>query len=480
MGFLLALLWILIVTLLPLLGVWVGSSLAVYLGGPVWLAVTAGALLFPVLPLLWEAWASARYAKSGKTGKRVLTTWDRIVLRTLAISLLFLAVVLWRYPAKAFAALSARGDWFLEGRQGPVVEAARGYLFKTAGGVEWLYNAVRKNPYKKDLQQETPTPEGPREPAPVAATPEPAVPSPTPEAPPVWLGDGPPPWPLPAELHPLVASMPAEAEASVDSVARYIVAGESNRWRRLKALHDYVADRVAYDAPAYVAGQIPKQDAATVFARRTAVCAGYANLLAALGSAAGEDIVVVPGDARNEGGDLTGEGHAWNAARVDGRWVLMDATWNAGSVNGSTFEKRYKTFYLFPPPEVLGVSHFPEDPAWQLRVPALSRGEFFRQPMLRASFFANGLKLLRPDRSQVTAEKVFQASMENPKGRFLMAKLEPAEGGEKHECRVLDGSELSMSCDLPGAGAYRVKLFVGPQKFGTYWLAGELLVQSKG
>lgn len=52
MKLLLNVLWIAIVVVVPALGVWVGSSLAAYLNGPVWLACLAGLLLFPVLPLL--------------------------------------------------------------------------------------------------------------------------------------------------------------------------------------------------------------------------------------------------------------------------------------------------------------------------------------------------------------------------------------------------------------------------------------------
>jgi len=33
----------------------------------------------------------------------------------------------------------------------------------------------------------------------------------------------------------------------------------------------------------------------------------------------------------------------------------------------SGFTKSYKADYLFPHPEVMGISHFPEDQAWQLR-----------------------------------------------------------------------------------------------------------------
>lgn len=71
-------------------------------------------------------------------------------------------------------------------------------------------------------------------------------------------------------------------------------------------------------------------------------------------------IVVVGGDARNDGGDVTGEGHAWNAARIGGHWVLLDATWDAGNVKGDRFEKDYGTEYLFAPPQVQGVTHFPD------------------------------------------------------------------------------------------------------------------------
>src|SRR6185503_16173663 len=101
--------------------------------------------------------------------------------------------------------------------------------------------------------------------------------------------------------------LPASAETSIASVAQYIAQRETDPWMRVKALHDYVADRVSYDVEALRSKTYPPQDAQTVFRTRRSVCAGYANLLAALGAAAGEDIVVIGGDARNDGADLTGE-----------------------------------------------------------------------------------------------------------------------------------------------------------------------------
>ena len=50
----------------------------------------------------------------------------------------------------------------------------------------------------------------------------------------------------------------------------------------MKALHDYIADRVVYDYDSLEPGARAPQDAVTVFERRLGVCAGYANLLAAV------------------------------------------------------------------------------------------------------------------------------------------------------------------------------------------------------
>lgn len=470
------------VVVVPALGVWLGSSLAAYLNGPVWLASLSGLLLFPVLPLLWEGYAARRRAKKGHLGPRFFTTWDRIVFRTIAINLLFLCALLMTFPTAAFAALSTRGDWFLEGRAGEHVETARAALFKAARGLEWLYDAKRENPYEELLDKKADAEPSP-EPAPVA-TPAPAEEERVPEEEvprePRFSADGIPVWPLPAELHPLIGSVPAEAEQSVAGVARYIAYNESQPWLRIKALHDYVADRVAYDVEAYQRREYPPQDAESVFRSRRSVCAGYANLLAALGQAAGEDVVVIGGDARVRGSDVTGEGHAWNAARIDGGWVLIDATWDAGYLSEGRFVKQYGTEYLFTPPQVQGVTHFPEDARWQLRQPHLDRGEFFRQPMMRARFYAEGLELLAPDRPQVSANDRLEVAIRNPRKRYFLGRSEGRDGGSPRDCEVQNGRAAAIRCRFSEEGTYRVVILSGPSRHGTFWGVGEIEVQSTG
>jgi transglutaminase-like putative cysteine protease len=463
----------LFVIAVPVLGVWVGSSLAAYLNGPVWLVCLAGLLLFPGLPVGWTWWSRRR----AQAKPRVLTFWDQVFVRTFVINGLFLGALLWASPQTASTAVSSRGDWMLEGLDSAPARRVREWLHGLADRFDWLYESSHENEYEDlvDVEKDAPKPDPSQqsdaedpwkkpfehEPAP----PQDEATEPQPLAPGAW--------PQPAELHPAVTSMPPETKASVESIGRWIAERETDPYHRVKAIHDFVADHVAYDAPALAAGNYPPQDADTVLRAGVGVCAGYANLMKAIADVTGDEIVIVVGDARGEGGAIDGRGHAWNAARIEGKWYLLDATWDAGSVNGATFEKRYSTGYLFVPPGIMGITHFPEDPVWQLEAEPLSRGDFVRQPMMRPEFFANGLSLQSPNRSQITVDDEVEILVGNPQGVFLMAKHEAG------DCEVSDGQSVAIRCAFASEGTYHVRLFASHERYGTYPMVGELAVNAR-
>ena len=471
----------------PLLGVWVASSLAALRHGPVWLTLVAGLLLFPILPVAWELWSAARRARRRGPKPGILSTSDRLILRTLALNAAFLAALLLAQPSLAFTALSARGDWMLDGRHDASANRTRKKLFGAAAKLEWLYTAAHDNPFRKYAKTDakpSPTPTS----SPSSATPTGV------SVPPVTAASGSPPpapqppspsavdaaaWPLPTERDPVVVDMPAAAESSITAVADYISARVPAPLPRLKALHDWVADRVAYDAASYLAHAYPPQDAEAVFATRSSVCAGYANLLEALGRAAGLEVVFVPGDARAKGSDLSGEGHAWNAAKIAGRWYLIDATWDSGVLSGSHFERRYSTAYFLTPPRIFNIDHFPDDAKWQLVDKPLSRGEFLRQPALTPLFFASGLELLAPDRSQVDVQGKLDILLRNPQNVFMTARYEePGSSREPERCHVADGPSPSISCNFSRPGRYDVMLFTNRSRSGIFDFAGQLQVNA--
>ncbi len=369
-------------------------------------------------------------------------------------------------------------------------DSARRVLFATAGGLQWLYTATKSNPYKsqidteevertvqaaKQLDEESATQRkqeiaknDEQEADEKKKKEQKEAPAAKPSS--KW------PWKQ-ATLHPAVASMPASAETSINSVAQYIAKREKDPTQRIKALHDYVADRIAYDSASFYAGKYPSQSAKTVFKTRKGVCAGYANLLSALASAMGENIVVVVGDSRESAaGDklADGGGHAWNAARINGKWYLIDATWDAGSVSREKgFTKEYKTEYLLTPPEVMIQSHFPEKETWQLLDQPLSLGEFMRQPMLSPSFLAANLTLIRPTRAVNETDSNAVVIVKNPDKQWLMVDL------EQNGKRIGDGSGATrekyakLERPLPEKGRYRLNIFLNKEsEYGEYDYVG--------
>jgi transglutaminase/protease-like cytokinesis protein 3 len=265
-----------------------------------------------------------------------------------------------------------------------------------------------------------------------------------------------------SRIHPLISKIPKSAESSIESVAQYIAAHEADPVLRIKALHDYVADRIAYDCEQFYAHNIHDQDAETVFRKRKGVCAGYANLLSAMASAVNEKIIVVIGDARDPstGDKLTGVGHAWNAACIGDSWYLIDSFWDAGYISREKgFTKAFKLDYFMPPPQVMIQDHFPDETSWQLLASPISQGEFLRQPMLSPGFQAASLKLISPRRPRNEATEAM-VILKNPKNEWLIAGLEQNGKSVGYSTNPTNSETAQIVCPLPSKGTYRMNMFV--------------------
>ncbi len=266
-------------------------------------------------------------------------------------------------------------------------------------------------------------------------------------------------WPLDPTPSPVLAELRPEDEASYEAVARAIAARESDPFARIKAMHDWIALHVAYDVdearhddpwwagtrtrpargpelPTLVA---PLQDpcraldegcvqrqvatsilrteehapvwAATTFATRRGVCAGYANLLTAMARVTGDDIRYVVGTARvpDESRGMVSALHAWNVARIDGRQYPIDVTWDAGTTQKTGYVRDYGTDYLFTPPEIFRADHLPRDDRDQI-APAVSDAALEATPMLRAPLRAAGVSLVSPTRLPAPAQDIVLAN----------------------------------------------------------------------
>lgn len=431
---------------IALFGAWVGSTLAVFHGGPVWLALVGAFACFFLVPLGWELLADRH-----QVGGRVRDA----ILRSSVLSLILVAVLLTTHAGSTFKALATRGDWFLAGAQTPAAESIRGFLHGAANKLEWLYGLARTHygDMVDDASQTAdavPAPSAPPssqrvETRVVSPASQPQIKEEADERYGVdhvgretryTIAGSELTWPLPAVVHPAVLAMPDEAKASIASVGKYLAAAELDPLLRVKAVHDFVATWVAYDVEGLESGSYKdggRQSAARVFKDRIGVCAGYANLMVAVGKASGSKIIYVPGDARNvsDYSELArdelpapGLGHAWNAAEVNGTWYLLDATWDAGAAGDSGFEARYETTYLFVPPEVMRLTHLPDKPKWQLLTETMDRGTWLRQPLLRPDAAALGLGLRAQSATLATVRDQLTVLVENPGEVWMLAKLE--------------------------------------------------------
>ena len=98
-------------------------------------------------------------------------------------------------------------------------------------------------------------------------------------------------------------------------------------------IHHYIVTQAAYDTQAAdaieVGSEIPivqrSQEAYGILVEGTAVCGGYAMAFTAMAELAGLDAVTVTGTDSTS--TLTAD-HAWNKVLIDGRWMLVDTTWD--------------------------------------------------------------------------------------------------------------------------------------------------------
>ena len=175
----------------------------------------------------------------------------------------------------------------------------------------------------------------------------------------------------------LVGLLPSPEVQSDDpgvvALAQKVTAGASSDREKARLLHQWVAKNIRYDAAGVQSGAYrdTPQDALSTLERGEGVCVGYANLYAALLRAVNVPTKVVSGVAgQNQEVDLTLDyslptnrsaleqwGHAWNKVLIQGTWLNVDVTWDAGHVRRNRFYPHYSTTYFLRTDSDFGRDH---------------------------------------------------------------------------------------------------------------------------
>jgi transglutaminase/protease-like cytokinesis protein 3 len=152
------------------------------------------------------------------------------------------------------------------------------------------------------------------------------------------------------------------------------------RDRKLKALHDEIVNET--------------------LSSRKAVCEGYARTFAKVCDLLSIENEVIEGYVRSSsnriGKPLQGPNHSWNAVKLDGKWMYIDATWGAGSEYNGRWIRKFNSYYYNIPKEKYFKTHLPEKSIWKLRVGRIDKKEYYNQPIYSHKFLKSEIELVSP------------------------------------------------------------------------------------
>ena len=259
---------------------------------------------------------------------------------------------------------------------------------------------------------------------------------------------------------------------SIEKLTKRLIAGLDDQRERLYAIHRWAARHIEYDIEAYLSGRLlAQQGAVETYQSGKAVCDGYAELVVAMGRVAGLEIKKVTGYAKGFGEPLSGvapskENHAWNAVKLDGRWHLLDATWDAGGVDEATrrFVRRPAgpPVYFLASPAAFITTHFPSDPRWQLLEHQVGFAAFLGKVVQRPDLARWGLDLSRhADQTITVAAAPYVFDFDS--NRRMQAALSRSDGVPERpwslQVRTPEGkSRLLLAAPEPGD--YQVGIYV--------------------
>ena len=132
---------------------------------------------------------------------------------------------------------------------------------------------------------------------------------------------------------------PASAEASVESLAAYLIEPAKNDREKARAIFRWITENIDYNVEVFFKGGTGATNSEDVLKSRKSVCYGYSDIFLSLAKEAGLEAVRISGYGKGygyvPGKNFSGPAnHAWNAVKINGSWYLMDSTWGAGYVSG--------------------------------------------------------------------------------------------------------------------------------------------------
>lgn len=139
---------------------------------------------------------------------------------------------------------------------------------------------------------------------------------------------------------------------------------------------------------------------ADTFKNKSGVCEEYAQSFKKICDLLNIESAVLTGHVRNNSREIgivpSSTNHAWNAVKIDEKWLILDATWAAGYENNGNWIRDFNDYFFDMPKDKIFKSHFPSETIWVLRFGRMTLEEFYNQPIYSPSFLHLKATLISP------------------------------------------------------------------------------------
>ncbi|MGI6145152.1 MAG: transglutaminase domain-containing protein [Clostridia bacterium] len=142
----------------------------------------------------------------------------------------------------------------------------------------------------------------------------------------------------------------------VTSLSNSLINPKMTDEEKLKAIYGWVTRNISYDYKAYQEQKNELKPASLIIQEKKGMCRDYSFVVAALARAAGLEARVVFGQA-SDSKNSPKIYHAWNEVKIDGSWVSLDATWDAGYIRAGKFISAPRQKYFNPDTKVFNQTH---------------------------------------------------------------------------------------------------------------------------
>lgn len=235
-------------------------------------------------------------------------------------------------------------------------------------------------------------------------------------------------------------ALTSKGDAALKGLVDYLVAGAADDYQKVKRIHDWITDNIAYDNDSFYGGV----NASDPLRDLRATCAGFASLFARMSELAGVKAITISGRSRVTFDTKTGEmaTHIWNAVQIGGKWYIVDTTHDDRfSFDRSSFGKKspYRDTQLFIAPEAKILENFPDDAQYQFLPAQKSFDEFLAAPLVQMQFSKLGIK--SADRAETQVKKIRVAGRGS---RYMLVKDQVQPGGAVTRLRFTVPAGVSL------------------------------------